>query len=171
MNNVIKGSDLAVVDYAPAGAPATIGYVAPTYPDYAHAPTNWITAYTQKPVIKALNGVLLCETFKTNTVKKKERSGFAVMDQKVALVGLKVLVGSDEIPTGYTVYVRGEACQTGWGKETFESEGMLPFIRVPLTEIIYVQVFETYNPPSYPWTLCNTGVLDCNTINANTVVK
>jgi hypothetical protein len=48
---------------------------------------------------------------------------------------------------------------------------MLPFIRVPLTEIIYVQGFETYNPPSYPWTLCNTGVLDCNTINANTVVK
>lgn len=123
--------------------------------------------YTRQERQTALNGKLVCEPFKSNTVKKKERSGFATVDQKVTLVPLTVFVGTEKIPTGSTIFVRAEACAMGWGKETFESEGMPPFILVPEGEVIFAKVIDVVpNYNGYTWTLQNEstipGTVYCN---------
>jgi hypothetical protein len=137
--------------------PFTPTFPTPTYPTYDPVPavaTNYIQ-YAGRPIVKSLNGVVLCEPFKTNTVKKKERNGFSTIDQKVTLTPLMVLVGCAEIPTGSTVYVRAEACQSGWGKETFESDTIPQFIRVPLADIVFMKGYDTN--PYYGGTWINAG--------------
>lgn len=87
---------------------------------------------------EAMNNFVGVEPFKTNTVEKKTTNAFAVAQQKVDLTPLKVVHGTENIPTGATVYVRGDLCAEPDGKKVYEIDGV-KFILIPVTEVKVVR--------------------------------
>lgn len=137
------GVGCSVVPLTTDGSILPLTFRAPTYAPYEPAK---LTGYVHTAGAAlgyqyklALNKTILCEPFKTAAAKKQEKSGFATIQQKVTLTPLKVLVGTTEIPAGYTAYVKAEACNGPWGKEVFEAPGLPPFIKVPEADIVFVE--------------------------------
>jgi hypothetical protein len=93
-----------------------------------------VTGTIYSATSEALNGFIGVEKFRTNNVEKKEKHGFAVVSQKVELTPLTVLYGTDKIPTGSTVYVRGDLCATR-DAQTIYSIGTQEFILIPVAEV------------------------------------
>lgn len=100
-----------------------------------------------EPVPYSLNSRLIVETYKADrTLKSVERNGFAMISQKVSVVGLKVLVTTKlsdgtYIHSGDKAYIREEYLHTSpWAKKVFESDAISePFIIVDINNVEFIQ--------------------------------
>lgn len=75
------------------------------------------------------NNKLICETYKGDRdLRTKVNAGFAVVDQKSRVIGLKVLVSAklangDFVPAGSTAYVKEKLLRDSPAlKETYEAD-------------------------------------------------
>lgn len=94
----------------------------------------------------SLNNRLILSVHKTDgAIKSSERNGLAFIQQKVAVVGLKVLMNAhlsdgSIIPEGSTAHIKEELLQTQpWAKKILESEALSEkFIIVDLNNVEFV---------------------------------
>lgn len=81
-----------------------------------------------KPAPMAVNGKVIVETYKEDRgLKATVSNGFAMVQQKVQVVGLKALadarVGDTYIHRGDTVYIKEGSLQSApWAKASFTSD-------------------------------------------------
>lgn len=94
---------------------------------------------------RSVNNRLLLETYKKEGLRANIQNGFARLDQKVAVKGLKVLVAAKlndgtYVPQGSTAYIREELLHTQqWAQKVLESEGVEgPFIIVDFSNVEYL---------------------------------
>lgn len=94
----------------------------------------------------SLNNRLVVEAYKTDkSLKATVSNGFAMVQQKVALVGLTVLIGtklSDGrfVPAGATAYIREQLLHTQpWAQTHLQCDTIdKPFIIVDCTHVEFV---------------------------------
>jgi hypothetical protein len=90
---------------------------------------------------------IACEPFKTDAVVIENRGkGFATAKQKVTLEPVLVIFGNKEIPSGATVYVRGDFAMERDGRQVYEVEGR-QVIFVPIKEVRLMKPY-VYTPPA-----------------------
>jgi hypothetical protein len=101
----------------------------------------------------SLNNRFIVEAYQKEGLKSEVKNGFATIQQKVALKGLKVLVegrvvhglSSYIIPKGSTVYVKEERLHspTGPANKVLSCEAVgQPFIIVDLNDVEFVSLAE-----------------------------
>lgn len=89
------------------------------------------------PQYEAQNDLVAVEPFKTDAVEKEIKGGFATAKQKVELKPLKVVFGTDKLPAGATVYVRGDLCVEADAKRVYEIDGQkVIFIKVSEVKLL-----------------------------------
>jgi hypothetical protein len=71
-------------------------------------------------MLYTINKTVLTEPFKENSVKTEVKSGFATISQKHKMTGLKVLVGTPDIPAGSTVWVNADTFKQPWATRIYE---------------------------------------------------
>ena len=97
----------------------------------------------------SLNNRLVVEAYFTDrSLKAKETNGFAMIQQKVAVKGLKLLMDANTvtggittvIPKDSTIYIREELLHTQqWAQKTLESEAVTgKFMLVDLNHVEFV---------------------------------
>lgn len=99
--------------------------------------------YIPPPLYKAYNKFIATEPWPEDEQKPKAvaTSGFAVVKNKAALKGLKVMVGNNEYVEGSTVFVRAELYTHGFAKEVFEVDGKR-MILLPVEHILFARYGE-----------------------------
>jgi hypothetical protein len=107
--------------------------------------------YTYYSVTLAIGDCIAVEVFETSVLEKQINKGFGGAKQKLALSALKVLIGSEKIPAGSTVYVRGDAQFEGWAKDVQEI-GDIKALLCPISRILFVKY-----APVYSWTVPSAG--------------
>ena len=106
----------------------------------------------------SLNNRLIVEKYVKGELRHKEKNGFALIDQKVNLKGLKVLVsahvttpgGSFTIHKGSTAYFKEEDLHAQpWAQKVLESEVVgVPFLIVDLIHVQLIVPQANYATPS-----------------------
>lgn len=93
----------------------------------------------------SLNNRLIVEKYVKGELRHKERNGFALIDQKLNLKGLKVLVdayltGHILVKRGSVAYIREEVLHTAaWAQKALESDTLsVPFIIADLSQVEYI---------------------------------
>lgn len=94
--------------------------------------------FSVKPQYEAMNDLIGVEPFKTDAVEKTGVSkGFATAKQKTELAALTVLFGTEKIPVGSVVYVRGDLCVEPDSKKVYELDGhKVIFISVKEVKVV-----------------------------------
>lgn len=90
----------------------------------------------------------IVESYKKEGLRSTERNGFAFVDQKISLKGLKLLVAAtisssgsfSIIPKGSTVYIKEEVLHTQqWAQKPLECNGIEgPFLIVDMAYVEFV---------------------------------
>lgn len=95
--------------------------------------------------ITSFNNRLIVEKYVKGELRHKERNGFALIDQKLNLKGLKVLVdayltSNMVIKRGSIAYIREEVLHTAaWAQKALESDTIsVPFLIADLSQVEYV---------------------------------
>ena len=89
-------------------------------------------------MITGFNKLIACEPIKSNTIEAEVKKGFATTKNKIELVKLKVLFGTDEGPNpGDSIYIMGDQVAHKWATTVFALDGV-SFILVPLSAILLV---------------------------------
>lgn len=95
----------------------------------------------------SLNNKLILETYKKEGLRANVQNGFAKLDQKLTVKGLKVLMdasltlnGGTFVPAGSIAYIREESLHTQqWAQKVLESEGVSqPFIIVDASNVEFI---------------------------------
>ena len=92
----------------------------------------------------SVSNKLVVEAYKKEGLRAKERNGFAMLEQKSKLVGLKllmpaVLANGDVIKKGAKAYIKEEWLHN-FGSKPMEAEGVSgQFIVVELSNVDFVQ--------------------------------
>lgn len=95
-------------------------------------------------MIYSFNKQVACEPIANRTVASEIKSGFAVVKNKVELVKLKVLFGTDMVAgekylaPGTFIYIKGDAVNHDFAKTVYTVYGV-SFILIPLQ---FVQMVE-----------------------------
>src|ERR1700687_4433841 len=99
---------------------------------------------------RSLNNRLIVEPYKKEALRANVTSGFAFVDQKLSLKGLKVLVDaklSDGtfIPKGFVAYVKEETLHTQqWAQKSMECDSIDgKFLILDITYVEFVAPGET----------------------------
>lgn len=100
--------------------------------------------YESRPL--SLNNKLIVEVYKKEALRSKIKDGFAFVDQKLTLKGLKILVNAKLndgtlIPMGSYAYIKEETLHTQqWAQKSYESS----FFDQPvlIVDMIYVEFIE-----------------------------
>lgn len=94
---------------------------------------------------RSLNNRLIVEAYKKEALRSKISSGFALIDQKLTLKGLKVLVEAKLsngllIPKGSVAYVKEELLHSQpWAQKVLEAEGIEgKFLILDMTYVEFV---------------------------------
>jgi len=108
----------------------------------------------------SLNNKFVVEPYKGDrTLKANSASGFAIVQQKVSIIGLRLLVDSlvqvgpqarETLPKGSMIYVREELLFTQeWAKKVYESDAIEgKFILVDASQVEFVRVDEEQPDPA-----------------------
>lgn len=93
----------------------------------------------------SLNNRLIVEVYKKGELRSKVSNGFATIDQKSTLKGLKVLVDGKLndgtlVRSGSTVYIREEALHTqAWAQKSLECDFVgQPFLIVDVSHVEFI---------------------------------
>lgn len=93
----------------------------------------------------SVNNRLIVETYKKEGLKTEIRNGFALIDQKVSLKGLKVLVDAKLndgtiVPSGSTAYVKEETLHNAaWAKTPLKCDTLSgTFMVMDLTHVEFI---------------------------------
>lgn len=110
----------------------------------------------------SLNNRLIVEMYKKEALRSKVVNGFASVDQKLTLKGLRVLADAqlDDntlVKKGSTAYIKEEALHTqAWAQKALESDYFKePFL---IVDKIYVEFIK---PPSEECSSCGGFVINC----------
>lgn len=97
-------------------------------------------------VTLSLNNRLIVEVYKKEALRSKEKNGFAYVDQKLFLKGLRVLIDAkfDDgtvIHKGSIAYIKEEVLHTQqWAQKAFESTYFQePFLIVDKTYVEFIE--------------------------------
>ena len=110
----------------------------------SNASINYYPYQTYYSVTLAIGDCIAVEVFETSVLEKQINKGFGGAKQKLALSALKVLIGSEKIPAGSTVYVRGDAQFEGWAKDVQEI-GDIKALLCPISRILFVKYAPVYS--------------------------
>lgn len=103
----------------------------------------------------SLNSKLIVEAYKKEGLRANVQNGFARLDQKLTVKGLKVLMDAKlsdgtVVEKGATAYIREESLHTQqWAQKVLESDGVSqPFIIVDASNVEFIVPFvNTLKPP------------------------
>ena len=94
----------------------------------------------------SLNNRLIVEKYVKGEIRAKERNGFALIDQKTQVKGLKILAdailnNNVLIRKGSTAYIKEEALHTAaWAQKALESDAIsVPFLIVDLSQVEFIK--------------------------------
>lgn len=95
----------------------------------------------------SLNNRLIVETYKKEALRSKEVNGFAFVDQKLSLKGLKVLVdthlnnGQVFVKAGSTAFIKEEALHSQqWAQKAYECDNIKgQFLIVDINSVEFIQ--------------------------------
>ena len=94
----------------------------------------------------SFNNRFIVEMYKKEALRSKEKHGFAMIDQKLSLKGLKLLVNArlndgTVVPKDSLVYVKEETLHTQqWAQKALECEGVSePFLVVDLNYVEFIE--------------------------------
>ena len=99
-------------------------------------------------VTLATGEFIAVEQFETTVIEKKINKGFGGAAQKLALTPLKVLIGNEKLPTGSTVYVRGDSQFEPWAKDVQEI-GEIKALLCPISRVLFVKYAPYVGPVTY----------------------
>lgn len=93
----------------------------------------------------SLNNKLIVEKYVKGEIRAKERNGFALIDQKTQVKGLKVLMNAFLandvlVYKGSIAYIREEVLHTAaWAQKALESDAIsVPFLIVDLSQVEFI---------------------------------
>jgi hypothetical protein len=94
----------------------------------------------------SLNNRFILEVYKKEAPRSSQKNGFAFIDQKLRLKGLRILYGAhltspeQIIPAGWIAYVKEEALHTQpWAQKILECDGISqPFIIVDVVNVEFI---------------------------------
>ena len=95
----------------------------------------------------SLNNKLIVEIYKKEALRSKEVNGFAFVDQKLSLKGLKVLVntllnnGEIFVKAGDVAFIKEEALHSQqWAQKAYECNGIEgQFLIVDINNVEFIQ--------------------------------
>lgn len=97
----------------------------------------------------SFNNRLIVEKYVKGELRHKERNGFALIDQKLNLKGLKVLVDACvldgvTVRKGSVAYIKEEVLHTAaWAQKALESDNIpVPFLIVDLSQVEFIVPFD-----------------------------
>ena len=98
--------------------------------------------------LKSLNNRLVVEVYKKGELRHKESNGFAFVDQKVKVHGLKTLMDAklndgDNIPSGSIVFIKEESLHTAaWAQKAYECDGIEgKFMIIDISVVEFVNAY------------------------------
>jgi hypothetical protein len=91
-------------------------------------------------MIKTFNKQVACEPIVKRTIESEVKGGFATVKNKVELIKLKVIFGTDDyqIDNGDYIYIKGDQVAHPWASAVYTVDG-ISFILIPLIAVQMVE--------------------------------
>jgi len=96
-------------------------------------------------MIKSYNNRLVVQAYKKEALRSTEKNGFAFVDQKLSLKGLKVLadgvLSNGWVNVGSTAYIKEELLHSQpWAQKSYQCESIgEPFMIVDIAHVEFIE--------------------------------